>query len=55
MFKQFFKTLILGLTSGAAVAAGGWAWKNVMEAKANELKQKCDEQQKNASSKTKED
>lgn len=42
MFKQFFKTLILGLTSGAAVAAGGWAWKNCMEAKANELKQECD-------------
>ena len=37
--KQWLKTLVMGVTSGVAVAFGGWAWKNYIEPKANELKQ----------------
>lgn len=46
--KQFLKTLLLGLTSGAAVAAGGWVWKNCLEEKATALKQGYDQQKKDS-------
>lgn len=49
--KQWLKTLILGLTSGVAVAAGGWAWKNCLEKKADELKQGYDGQKKDSQKK----
>lgn len=48
--KQWLKTLLMGLTSGLAVAAGGWAWKNCLEGKANELKKGYD-RSKNSSEK----
>jgi hypothetical protein len=34
----------MGLASGIAVAAGGWAWKNCLEEKANALKLQCNQQ-----------
>ena len=49
MFKSLFKSLILGATSGLGCAAGGWAWKNCMEEKANEIKQDRDKKKKSSS------
>jgi hypothetical protein len=48
MFKSFFKTLVLGLTSGAACAAGGWLWKNALEEKAEKAKQEIENKKNNA-------
>ena len=36
--KTWLKTLLLGVTSGLAAAAGGWLWKNCAEGKVDELK-----------------
>lgn len=46
--KQWLKTLLMGVTSGLAVAAGGWAWKNCLEKKANELKAGYDQRKKDS-------
>ena len=46
MFKGIMKTIILGLASGGACAAGTWAWKNYVEPKVEELKQKNEEEKK---------
>ena len=47
--KQLGKTIAVGITSGVACAAGGWWWKNYGEAKADELKQKIENQKKDKS------
>ena len=39
MLRSFVKTLLLGITSGAALSAGKWLWKNCFEGVANEMKQ----------------
>ncbi len=44
MFKKVMTALLTGIVSGAAVAAGGWVWKNYLEGRANELKQATDQQ-----------
>ena len=53
MFKKLFNTLLFGLVSGGACAAGQWAWKNCLEEKANDLNNKIKDQQKETT-KTKE-
>lgn len=44
MFKKVMTALLTGIVSGAAVAAGGWVWKNCLESRVNELKQEYDQQ-----------
>lgn len=46
MFKKLWSTLLLGLVSGGACAAGQWAWKNLAEEKATDLSNKVKDQQK---------
>lgn len=49
MLKQIGKTVVLGLASGVACAAGTWLWKNCAEGKVDELKKKNDDQKKEKS------